>query len=103
MSDIKEQNGLSGFLKDGLLVAAFIGLALTLQSAAMTHSAAIPVKAVSVAAIPDVTDLMVADAKTRHDDFDLAGLYTARYTPVNDISNIIDIIDLHNIAPAAGD
>ena len=103
MSDTVQNTGLSGFLKDGLTVAVFIGLLLTLQAAAMKEQAQLyqTASSATVAAIPDVTDLMIAgNSQMPRDDFNLPGLYASRYTSESDIS---DLIDLHNIAPAAGD
>lgn len=103
MSENVQNTGLSRFLKDGLGVAVFIGLLLTLQAAAMQKQAQLyqTTAPAAVAAIPDVTDLMVAEnSKAPRDDFNLRGLYASRYAPENDIG---DLIDLHNIAPAAGD
>lgn len=99
MSENTQNTGLGNFLKDGLTVAVFIGLLLTLQAAVMNEQARLYQAAASatVAAIPDVTDLMVAGNNTPHDDFDLMGLYASRYT------SDAEMIELQNIAPAAGD
>lgn len=88
----------SRFLKDGLTVAVFIGLLLTLQAAVMQEQAQLyqPAPA-NIAAIPDVTDLMVAGNTASQDAFDLHNLYASRY------ASEAEIIDLQNIAPAAGD
>ena len=99
MSDNSKTSGLGSFLQDGLTVAFFIGLLLTLQAAVMKEQLqSYPAAPVTVAAIPDVTDMMVADNQAApNDDFDLLGLYASRYASES------EMIELQNIAPAAGD
>ncbi|TNE31952.1 MAG: hypothetical protein EP349_02970 [Alphaproteobacteria bacterium] len=98
MSDNTENSGLNRFLQDGLTVAVFVGLLLTLQAAVIQEQTQPQLKpSVTVAAIPDVTDLMVADNTVDNQDFELSALYAARY--VSDA----EMHDLQNIAPAAGD
>lgn len=98
MSENTQNGGLSHFLQDGLTVAVFIGLLLALQAAVIKEQTQPQLQApVTVAAIPDVTDLMVADNTIGSQDFDLSELYAARYV------SEAEMHDLQNIAPAAGD
>ncbi|MBL1148153.1 MAG: hypothetical protein D8M28_10695 [Proteobacteria bacterium] len=98
MSQNTQNAGLGRFLQDGLTVAVFIGLLLTLQAAVMKEQAQLHQTApVTIAAIPDVTDLMVAGNTADSHNFDLSELYAARYV------SEAEMHDLQNIAPAAGD
>jgi len=98
MSDNSKISGLGSFLQDGLTVAFFIGLLLALQAAVIKEQTQpYQTTAVTVAAIPDVTDIMVADNTAQIDDFNLLGLYASRY------GSDAEMIELQNIAPAAGD
>ena len=98
MSENIQNAGLRDFLQDGLTVAVFIGLLLTLQAAVIKEQTVLhQTTPVTIAAIPDVTDLMVADNTSGNHDFVLSELYAARYVSDSEMH------DLQNIAPAAGD